>query len=246
MSLAKHIPNIITSLNLISGAVAITFAFADNFNAALICIIIAAVFDFLDGFAARLLHAYSDVGKELDSLADTVSFGLAPSLIFYNFLKGFVTLDSYVKYIPLVMAAFAAYRLAKFNLDTRQTSNFLGLPVPAFALCTASLIALSCNYPLTVAPLFANNYVLPIIAIILSLLLISEVPMFSMKIKSLKWKENKERFIFIIVIIPIAILILAFGIHWTGIIFAIFSIYILWNLIAWIIRKCNRSNQQTA
>lgn len=238
MSLVRHIPNILTCLNLISGGVAITYSFADNFDAALIFILIAAVFDFLDGFAARLLHAYSDMGKELDSLADTVSFGLAPSLIFYNYLSGFLILDTFVRYIPLVMAAFSALRLAKFNMDSaRQETAFLGLPVPASALFAASMIALSCHYQEIAALLFANNYTIPIIAIILSILLVSEIPMFSMKIKTLKWKENAERYVFTITAAVAAATILSFKIHWTGIVFATFTIYILWNLIGYLIGK---------
>jgi len=142
MKLTKYLPDAITCLNLLSGSAAVILAFQDDFDMALAMIVLAAVFDFLDGLAARVFHAYSDIGKELDSLADTVSFGLAPSLILYNYLAGFTSgIHSYICYIPLLIAAFSALRLAKFNLDTRQSESFLGLPVPASALFAASLAA---------------------------------------------------------------------------------------------------------
>lgn len=238
MSIVRHIPNCITCLNLISGAVAVIYAFQDRFDKALGFIILASVFDFLDGFSARLLHAYSNIGKELDSLADTVSFGLAPSLIMYNYLCGFTSgVNTYIRYIPLLLAAFSALRLAKFNLDTRQNENFLGLPVPASALLAASLIATAGHYQELATPLLANNYAIPAIAVILSALLVSEVPMFSMKFKSAKWKDNSTRYTFLGITIPVAVILLILKIHWTGIIFFIFTFYLLWNVTAALFRK---------
>lgn len=238
MSIVRHIPNAITCLNLISGGVAIIYSFQDQFDKALGFIILASVFDFLDGFSARLLHAYSNIGKELDSLADTVSFGLAPSLIFYNYLCGFTSgINTYVCFIPLLLAAFSALRLAKFNLDTRQSENFLGLPVPASALLAASLIATAGHYHELSASLLANNYVIPAIVIILSALLVSEVPMFSMKFKSAAWKDNITRYTFLCITIPVAVILLLMKIHWTGIVFFIFTFYLLWNVAAALFRK---------
>ena len=146
MNLAKQIPNTITCLNLISGIIAIVCSFEEQFDYAVIAIIIAAIFDFMDGLAARVLNAYSEIGKELDSLADLVSFGVAPSLIAFNYLNGFPNIPTYSCFIIMVMAALSAVRLAKFNLDTRQTENFLGLPVPANALFVSSSIALINHY----------------------------------------------------------------------------------------------------
>ena len=158
MGLRKHIPNTVTCLNLISGAVAVIMAFQDRLDAALGFIILAAAFDFLDGLTARALNAYSEIGKELDSLSDTVSFGLAPSLILYNYLDGFTTgVHPYVCYFPLILAAFTAVRLAKFNIDTRQSENFLGLPVPASGLCAASLAAFAGHYEHIANTFLANN-----------------------------------------------------------------------------------------
>lgn len=238
MRLTKYLPDTITCLNLLSGSVAVIFAFSDDFDMALVMIVLAAVFDFLDGLAARVFHAYSDLGKELDSLADTVSFGLAPSLILYNYLAGFTSgIHPYVCYIPLLIAAFSALRLAKFNLDTRQSESFLGLPVPASALFAASLAAFAGHYEHIANTFLANNWVIPSVSIILSALLVSELPMFSMKLKTLKWKDNAQRFTFLCIIIPAAVILLILKIHWTGIVFTVFAFYILWNAAAALLRK---------
>ena len=238
MRLTKYLPDTITCLNLLSGSVAVIFAFSDDFDMALVMIVLAAVFDFLDGLAARVFHAYSDLGKELDSLADTVSFGLAPSLILYNYLAGFTSvIHPYVCYIPLLIAAFSALRLAKFNLDTRQSESFLGLPVPASALFAASLAAFAGHYEHIANTFLANNWVIPSVSIILSALLVSELPMFSMKLKTLKWKDNAQRFTFLCIIIPAAVILLILKIHWTGIVFTVFAFYIVWNAAAALLRK---------
>ena len=238
MRLTKYLPDTITCLNLLSGSVAVIFAFSDDFDIALVMIVLAAVFDFLDGLAARVFHAYSDLGKELDSLADTVSFGLAPSLILYNYLAGFTSvIHPYVCYIPLLIAAFSALRLAKFNLDTRQSESFLGLPVPASALFAASLAAFAGHYEHIANTFLANNWVIPSVSIILSALLVSERPMFSMKLKTLKWKDNAQRFTFLCIIIPAAVILLILKIHWTGIVFTVFAFYIVWNAAAALLRK---------
>lgn len=238
MNILRHLPNTITCLNLISGGMAVIFAFRDDFDSALGFVILAAVFDFLDGFTARLLHAYSETGKELDSLSDVVSFGLAPSLILYNYLEGFTSgIHQYICYFPLLMAAFAALRLARFNLDTRQSEGFLGLPVPASALCAASLTAFAGHYGHIANSFLANNWAIPATVIILSALMVSELPMFSMKFKSLAWKDNAERFTFLCIIIPVAAILLLLKIHWTGIVFFIFAFYIIWNAAAALLRK---------
>lgn len=238
MKLLKYLPNTITCLNLLSGSVAVILAFRDDFDMALAMIVLAAVFDFLDGLAARLLHAYSDIGKELDSLADTVSFGLAPSLILYNYIAGFTSgIHPYVCYIPLLIAAFSALRLAKFNLDTRQSESFLGLPVPASALFAASLAAFAGHYEYIANTFLANNWAIPAVSVILCALLVSELPMFSMKLKTLKWKDNAQRFTFLCIIIPAAVILLILKIHWTGIVFSVFAFYIIWNAAAALLRK---------
>ena len=238
MKLTKYLPDAITCLNLLSGSVAVILAFQDDFDMALAMIVLAAVFDFLDGLAARMFHAYSDIGKELDSLADTVSFGLAPSLILYNYLAGFTSgIQPYVCYIPLLIAAFSALRLAKFNLDTRQSESFLGLPVPASALFAASLAAFAGHYEHIANTFLANNWAIPAVTLILCALLVSELPMFSMKLKTLKWKDNAQRFTFLCIIIPAAVILLILKIRWTGIVFTVFAFYIVWNAAAALLRK---------
>ena len=145
MSIRKHIPNTITCLSLLSGCVASVMALHGNLLSALIWIIIAAVFDFCDGFAARLLKAYSPMGKELDSLSDMVSFGFAPGMVVYWLLGEastalpFGSLNTYIPYLAFVIPTFSGLRLAKFNIDERQTTSFIGLPVPAHALFWASV-----------------------------------------------------------------------------------------------------------
>lgn len=230
MNIVKQIPNSITCLNLISGVIAIIFSFNEQFDYAVLAIIVAALFDFMDGLAARMFKAYSDMGKELDSLADTVSFGVAPSLIGFNYLNGFPNIPTYSSYIILVMAALSAVRLAKFNLDTRQSENFLGLPVPANGLFFSSLITLAYHYPQVANSIVDSGYLIPLLAIFLGLLLVSEIPMFSMKLKSLKWRENRLRYTFLIIIIPVSVAIYLLGIHWTGIITFIFGLYIILNI----------------
>ena len=136
----KHIPNTITSMNLFSGSIAIVMAFEGAFIWVVFWVILAAIFDFFDGMAARLLNAYSEIGKELDSLADVVSFGVAPSVAVFILLRDYILfpeslsiIQPYVPYLAFIIAVFSALRLAKFNIDERQTSSFIGLPTPANA-----------------------------------------------------------------------------------------------------------------
>lgn len=201
MRIKNYIPNTITCLNLVSGCVASVMALEGNLMYAVVWIMLAAVFDFFDGFAARLLKAFSPIGKELDSLADVVSFGVAPGMILFVLLSWLVPtlplggLNEYIPYWAFVIPAFSGLRLAKFNIDERQTTSFIGLPVPAHALFWSSL-----GY--SVQPLLPQGGVallvgLMVLALITSLLLVSEVPMFSLKIKSLAWKGNELRYILV-------------------------------------------------
>ncbi len=203
MSIKKHIPNTITCCNLLSGCVSILFTCNNHLLWASAMIFIAAIFDFLDGFAARTLDAKSPIGGELDSLSDVVSFGVAPSFIVAWFLSksgiGWWVHD--VNLFPMlgfILAAFAAVRLAKFNIDTRQSHNFIGLPVPAVGLFIASL------------PFFTmemNPYLLLAMVAIFSWLMISEVPFFSFKIKNLRFKDNVLRY-FVVIFAIIAVIIM--------------------------------------
>lgn len=204
MNIRKHIPNTITCLNLVSGCIASVMAFRGFIWHAIIWIIIAAVLDFFDGFAARLLKAYSPIGKDLDSLADVVSFGVAPGMMVYWLLDKFADLGDFKFYsigiFAFIIPALSAVRLAKFNNDTRQTESFIGLPVPAHALFWASVVYYFYVNPSLIAIVPARYWIVGIIIAVIgvSLLLISEIPMFSLKVKSLAWKGNELRYILIL------------------------------------------------
>lgn len=201
----KHIPNTITCCNLVSGCIAIVCALNGNPSMALLWIIIGAVFDFFDGMSARLLNVSSPIGKELDSLADLVTFGLAPAMLCLKTLSGFCyqsdCIAAVYPYIGLVLVVFAALRLAKFNTDERQTTSFLGLAVPANALFWCGLFQIDMN-AIPAAP-----WIIGALAILFAGLMVSEIPMFSLKFKSLKWADNKVRFIFLIVSVVILVLL---------------------------------------
>ena len=233
----KHIPNFITCLNILSGSLAVTFALKGQLTVSVVLIIIASIFDFLDGVAARLLRAYSPMGKELDSLADMISFGLAPGMLMFVMLEYSLfgtnvqadnLLDLSLGEISFLSASllipvFSGLRLAKFNIDTRQTDSFIGLPTPANALFIASL-ALITEHGIydNLDLIILQPIVLLSITIILSVLLVSELPMFSLKFKNLTWKDNHIRFIFLAISL---ILILAFNIY--GIAAAILSFILI-------------------
>lgn len=202
MSIKKHIPNCITCCNLISGCIATCFAFFHDPELALLWIIIGAVFDFFDGMSARALHVSSPIGKELDSLADDITFGVAPSTILFSELLVLDTpsvlapVSSFLPFAAYVMAAFSALRLAKFNLDERQSMGFIGMPTPANALFWGSLI-ISCHEWIES---FSFSFALLLVLMLLSCwLLISEIPMFALKFKHWGWKGNELRYSFIII-----------------------------------------------
>ena len=208
----KHIPNTITCLNLISGCIATYWAFQGNYEQALLFIIIGAVFDFFDGMVARLLHVSSPIGKELDSLADDITFGFAPSAIVFGFLKGMeaeadsslFALHSSLPFLAFIMAAFSALRLAKFNLDERQALGFIGLPTPANALFWGSLVV---GLGDSIASLPYAEFIILVGVFISSWLLVSEIPMFALKFKTWGWKGNEIKYIFLITCIPLLLLL---------------------------------------
>ena len=191
MKITKHIPNFITCLNIFSGCVAIHFAFQANYPAAFVAILLAAVFDFMDGFAARLLKAYSPMGKELDSLADVVSFGVAPGAIVFTVMCE-AGVSDWLTYFGFIIPLFSALRLAKFNIDERQTTSFIGLPTPANAIFWAGLVFSYSEF------LEANINVLLLLTLFFSLLLVSEIPMFSLKFKNATWSSNKIQYLFLV------------------------------------------------
>ncbi len=197
----RHLPNFITCLNLFSGCIGIVFAFKGELIFASYAIVLAAVFDFFDGLVARALKTYSDIGKELDSLADMVSFGLLPSVMVYQlFLQSpqLGEISQYLNYSAFLIAIFSALRLAKFNVDVRQAENFIGLPTPANAILIASLpfIIADSNWFLT--SYILNPFFLFLFSLGMGILLVVEIPLISLKFKSLNFKDNLFRYILII------------------------------------------------
>jgi CDP-diacylglycerol--serine O-phosphatidyltransferase len=196
----QHIPNAVTCLNLFSGCLGIVFAFNGNLVFASYAILIAAVLDFLDGMLARLLKAYSELGKQLDSLADMVSFGVLPSVIIYHLFLSSVEITSLslISYSAFIIAVFSGLRLAKFNIDTRQSENFIGLPTPANALLIASFPFMMEENNSIFMNYIMNPYSLLVFSLIMSFLLISEIPLISLKFKTLSFSENALRYILIL------------------------------------------------
>ncbi|WP_419800963.1 CDP-diacylglycerol--serine O-phosphatidyltransferase [Mucilaginibacter sp.] len=196
----KHIPNSLTCAHLFSGCVGIVFAFRGKLDFAAYAVFIAAFFDFLDGMAARLLKVHSELGKQLDSLADMVSFGVLPSaIIFQLFQLPDSGSNNFWIYSAFFIAVFSALRLAKFNLDTRQTNSFIGLPTPASAMLTASfpLILMQGNASFT--SIILSPYFLIIYIIINCWLLVAELPLLSLKFKNLVFAENSYRYALLMV-----------------------------------------------
>jgi CDP-diacylglycerol--serine O-phosphatidyltransferase len=191
MTIVKQIPNCITCLNLLSGCFAVLAAAEGEFSMAANWVIAAAAFDFLDGLIARLLHATSPIGKDLDSLADLISFGLAPGMAVYRLLDGLT--DTALPYLAFLIPVFSALRLARFNNDTRQVDAFLGLPVPAHALFWTSAV---CAFlPLAGAHAGLFLFIALPFLVLTSSLLLSSLPMFSLKVKTLTFKGNEYRYL---------------------------------------------------
>ena len=201
----KHFPNTITCCNLISGCIATGCAFHSHFFWAVIWIVIGAVFDFFDGMSARALGVSSPIGKELDSLADVVTFGVAPSAILFrlfcqvHYPEMLMPLRDVIPYTAFIMAAFSALRLAKFNLDERQTTQFIGLPTPANALFWGSLVL---GQHAFLVSLKFNAVFLFLFMLLFCMLLVSEVPMLALKFKDLSWEKTKVKFIFLLGCLP--------------------------------------------
>ena len=188
----KHIPNLATLGNLLSGVIGIVWVSEGAFALGAYMILLGNLFDFFDGLLARLLKVSSPIGKELDSLADLVTFGVLPSLMLYFMAPT----DSLLKFGVFVMAAAAAYRLAKFNLDTRQSEHFIGIPTPLNALVVASLpfIFEKADW---LPQQSALLWILLGIAWLMSILMVSELPLLSLKFKELSWQGNQARFVFL-------------------------------------------------
>jgi len=233
----RHVPNTITCLNLFCGCLSIVATFSGMSAIAAYLILAAAVFDFLDGFAARWLNVYSDLGKQLDSLADLVSFGVAPASIMYILLFDALPFDinidahTFGAAAAYVIAVFSALRLAKFNIDKRQSDAFIGLPTPANAIFICSLVFIAASDSQW-SLLTANLFFLLTVTALSSFLLVAEIPLFSLKFKSFVWKNNKIRYIFVFISVMVLIML-----QWVGLAVVIL-IYIVLSFCSNLL--CNR------
>jgi CDP-diacylglycerol--serine O-phosphatidyltransferase len=238
-SLTHYIPNLITLLNLLFGCVAVVLALRGWTIFAGYCIFLAAVFDFLDGLSARLLKAYSEMGKQLDSLADMVSFGVAPGVMLHQEMSRMLSpritmgLDTVgwelLSFAPFVLTLFAALRLAKFNIDVRQREAFVGLPTPACALLVAAFLM----YARTHAALdpFINAWTIVGAVAALSALMVVNLPMPAMKFKGLSWVSNKWRYVFLLICAAIVIFTFAAGEDFTLAVVLIILSYIVYSWV---------------
>lgn len=234
--IGKYIPNTLTCCNLVFGCMACIAALEGQSLHAMTYIFVAVAFDFADGLAARLLKAYSPIGKDLDSLADMVSFGVAPGLMLFRFIderiaSQWVNVYSCLPYLfyigALAIPVCSALRLAKFNNDTRQTTTFIGLPVPAHAIFWSSLICTltpDSGFVLSVLTTdLSPTILLTVMAIATSLLLVSEIPMFSLKVKSLAWKGNELRYLLILGAVALTVWLGIIGIAMTILLYILLS-----------------------
>ena len=227
MAISKYIPNTITSMNLLAGLMGVIFTLEGHVEWALPMMVLGAVFDFCDGLAARLLHAYSPIGKELDSLADLVSFGVLPALMLYRVQPADAPVV--LRFLPLFVALMSAVRLAKFNVDERQALDFIGLPTPSCAMVCGSLayfLHLQGGVPAGPAVWLVDG-----IAVLLGLLLVSEVPMFGMKIKKGHKLLDVKRVAFLVLALAGVLAVVLFKQNWSLAVLAAFSLYIVESLV---------------
>ncbi len=219
----SNIPNTITCLNLLSGCMAVVFAFhydamyggLTGYQMAFIFIGAATLFDFCDGLSARLLHAYSALGKELDSLSDLVSFGLAPATLIYSTMAH--NDAGWLAYLAFVVTVFGALRLAKFNIDDRQTSSFIGLPIPSNAIFWIGWIAWVNQYG------YPGHAVMILLVLALSLLMVSRIRMFSLKVKTLEWRSNVRRYALVLGAVLFLIMQQLSGLAWSVVLYIVLS-----------------------
>ncbi len=240
MAAKKHIPNFITLLNLLSGSLSIYFVMMGRLDYAAYMIFLAALFDFFDGTAARLLKVSSALGLQLDSLADVVSFGVAPAFILFRLIENSLQTNylllfntEMLPFVALLIPLFAAYRLAKFNIDERQSSSFIGLPTPASGMLIASFPLIHLQLQTMgglLYEVYTNTWFFVILSPLLSFLMVAELPLFGLKFKNLSWKENKVRFIFLALVI-----ILLFTLEIAAIPFVVL-VYLLLSLILTLVK----------
>ena len=234
----KYIPDCITSMNLACGIIGVVFAFKGRVDLAFILMLAASVADFLDGFAARLLDSYSDMGKELDSLSDLVSFGVLPSVMLYNTSRTCMFGESWICWIPLIITLASGLRLAKFNVDTRQKDSFLGLPTPSCALLAGSLCYYVAADPASFLAQWCSGPIfIPVLSVCLSALLVSEIPMFSLKFhKDDSQVLKTKRMAFAFLVLAAILVCVICRLNWSVIILLTLSLYVVKNLVYAIVK----------
>ena len=203
MNIKKHIPNLITLLNLFSGCIALVYASEENFEMAFFFVCLGIFFDFFDGFFARLFNVSSPLGLQLDSLADMVTSGVVPGFVMFKMLTNTVSSDPsliYLPYLGFIITLGSCYRLANFNIDTRQTDSFIGLPTPANTIFILSLpLILKNTDSLILLELLTNCWVLIILTLISAFILNAEIPLFALKIKKFNFKDNVLQIVFLLI-----------------------------------------------
>jgi CDP-diacylglycerol--serine O-phosphatidyltransferase len=203
MKIKKHIPNLITLINLFSGCIALVYASEANFEMAFFFVCLGIFFDFFDGFFARLLNVSSPLGLQLDSLADMVTSGVVPGFVMFKMLTNSVSSDPsliYLSYLGFIITLGSCYRLANFNIDTRQTDSFIGLPTPANAIFILSLpLILKNTDSLILLELLTNCWVLIIVTLVSAFILNAEIPLFALKIKKFNFKDNVLQIVFLLI-----------------------------------------------
>lgn len=246
MSITKYIPDTITSMNLLCGALGVIFTLNGRPDTGFLFMLGAAVADFFDGFAARLLHAYSDLGKQLDSLSDLVSFGVLPAIMLHALMRNNYGLDgpSWIAFLPLIYAVGTAFRLAKFNIDERQHMSFIGLPCPAAAMICGSFAYLATVCPDGIAGQLAGLcWFAPVLAAVLAFLMVCEVPMFAMKFggghaaDAAATLESVKRIAFFSITAIAIVVAVVMGLNWASVPLIAFTSYILINLIFSAVKK---------
>ena len=203
MTIKRHIPNIITLINLFCGCIALVFAMKANFEMAFYFVCLGIFFDFFDGFFARLFNVSSPLGLQLDSLADMVTSGVVPGFVMFQMLSNSVNSNPslvYFPYLGFIIALGSCYRLANFNIDTRQTDSFIGLPTPANALFILSLpLIVKYSDSLIALELLTNNWFLLVITLLSAYILNAEIPLFALKVKKFNFKDNVLQIAFVLI-----------------------------------------------
>jgi len=238
MDIKKHIPNLITLLNLFSGTLAVFYAVFGELELAAWFVILGIVFDFFDGFAARILNVQGELGKQLDSMADMITSGIVPGIVLFQLLlrastntpiENLFKIETFefLPFVGLLVVMASAYRLANFNIDTRQTSSFIGLPTPANTLLIISLpLILSYSDSVFFVELLKNEFILVVLTFLSAYLLNAPIPLFALKFKSFTWKENNYKYIFLAIA-----LILLVGLQFVAIplVILLYVLFSVWN-----------------